>query len=177
MSNHSFLSTEYQSIVTEVYPWQVTLWHQVYSMQYQHNQIPHALLLAGSIGVGKEHFALHLARGLLCQSPQINSQTHELEPCSQFSDTLCRSCQLFQVNNHPDFNYIEIPNDKKIIAVDTIREVIQWTVLSAQLSINKVILINPAEAMNNNAANSLLKTLEEPIDNTIIILLSQFMYL
>jgi len=154
------------------YPWQQLLWQQLYNNRAI-EQFPHALLFSGVSGIGKKQFAFYLARALLCQSPRENPQTGQLEPCRQNeTQILCRSCQLFSVASHPDCYHITPPSGKKIIPVDAIRELIQWSVLSSQLGGKKVIIIEPAEAMNINAANSLLKTLEEPVADTIIILLS-----
>ena len=118
-------------------------------------------------GIGKKDLAFYLAKALLCQTPQTRMQTQQLEPCNQ-----CRSCQLFSAGNHPDLYHLTIPEDKKVIPVDDVRDLIQWGVLNSQLDGKKVIIIEPAEAMNLNAANSLLKTLEEPVSDTIIILLT-----
>jgi len=158
-------------IQTTFFPWQSSVWEKLYASNFtnktQTGHFPHAILLAGVAGIGKKELALHLAKGLLCPSPQNNPQTGQIEPCQT-----CRSCQLFNSGNHPDFNHITTPEGKKVIPVDNIRELIQWSVLSSQLGGKKIILIEPAEAMNPNASNSLLKTLEEPVSNTIIILLT-----
>jgi len=127
---------------------------------------PHASLFAGVSGIGKKNLALYFAKSLLCQSPQSHSN-NQLEPCGH-----CRSCQLFNTGSHPDFQQITTPEDKKVIPVDAIRELIDWSVQSSQMDGRKVIIIEPAEAMNSSSSNSLLKTLEEPVANTFIILLS-----
>ncbi|MCU7798817.1 MAG: DNA polymerase III subunit delta' [gamma proteobacterium symbiont of Lucinoma myriamae] len=156
-----------------LFPWQLSLWKQLYSNNIVADHFPHALLLSGVAGIGKKQLAFHLARGLLCQSPQENPQTGQIEPCQQHdSGNACRSCQLFSAATHPDLYHVTTPVDKKIIPVDDIRTLIQWSVLSSQLGGKKVIIIEPAEAMNPNASNSLLKTLEEPVADTIIILLT-----
>lgn len=156
---------------TSIFPWQSSVWEKLYASNFtnqtQTGNFPHAILLAGVAGIGKKELALYFAKGLLCQSPQNNPQTGQIEPCQS-----CRSCQLFNSGNHPDFNHITTPEDKKVIPVDNIRELIQWSVLSSQFGGKKIIFIEPAEAMNPNASNSLLKTLEEPVSNTIIILLT-----
>ncbi len=153
----------------DFYPWQKSLWEKLYSSHIDNNQFAHAVLLAGIAGTGKKALAFYLARSLLCPTPVVNAQTGLKAACQS---PQCRSCQLFAAGNHPDFNHITTPEDKKVIPVDSIRELIQWSVLSSQSGGRKVIIIEPAEAMNASAANSLLKTLEEPVDNTSIILLS-----
>jgi len=161
------------------YPWQNLLWQQLYNDNIENERFPQALLFAGMSGIGKKDFAFYLARGLLCQSPRKNPATQLMEPCQIHGQKqnehrqMCRSCRLFTVANHPDLFHLSTPEDKKVIPVDDIRELIQWSVLVSQSGGKKVIIIEPAEAMNINAANSLLKTLEEPVSNTIIILLAQ----
>ena len=154
------------------YPWQLSLWKQLYSNNIASEHFPHALLFSGVAGTGKKALAFYLARGLLCQSPQDNPATGQIQPCNLEAETRCRSCQLFSAATHPDLYHVTTPADKKVIPVDDIRTLIQWSVLSSQLGGKKIIIIEPAEAMNPNASNSLLKTLEEPVSNTIIILLT-----
>ncbi len=155
------------------YPWQLSLWQQLYSNNIAADHFPHALLLCGVTGIGKKNLAFYLARGLLCRSPHKNPETGQIEPClNHESEKKCRSCQLFSAATHPDLYHITTPVDKKVIPVDDIRTLIQWSVLNSQLGGKKVIIIEPAEAMNPNASNSLLKTLEEPVSNTIIILIT-----
>lgn len=161
-----------------LFSWQIPVWQKLFTNNFLNtmttDHFPHAVLLAGVAGIGKKGLAFYLAKGLLCQSPQENPRTGQIEPCRSQShaEKQCRSCQLFNSATHPDFNHITMPEDKKVIPVDTIRELIQWSVLSSQLGGKKIIIIEPAEAMNANASNSLLKTLEEPVANTIIILLT-----
>lgn len=143
------------------YPWQESLWKKLYISNMHNGHFPHALLFNGIAGIGKKDLAFYLAKGLLCSAPQN-------EPCHQ-----CRSCQIFSAGSHPDVYHLTIPEDKKIIPVDSVRDLIQWSVLNSQFNGKKVIIIEPAEAMNQSAANSLLKTLEEPVSDTIIILLTQ----
>ena len=153
--------------IMNYYSWQDTIWKKLFTRNMNADFFPHAILLNGVAGIGKKDFAFYLAKGLLCQSPVENSQNQQLEPCQ-----LCRSCQLFSAANHPDIFHLTTPDDKKIIPVDSVRELIQWSVLNSQLDGKKVIIIEPAESLNQNAANSLLKTLEEPVSDTIIIMIS-----
>ncbi|MCW8931086.1 MAG: DNA polymerase III subunit delta' [Gammaproteobacteria bacterium] len=158
------------------YPWQLSIWGKIFSSHFKNSlkpeQFPHAVLLAGVSGIGKKDLALYYAKSLLCQSPKKNEHTGQVEACHSNLGDECRSCQLFNSANHPDFVHITTPEEKKVIPVDSIRELIEWSVLSSQMGGKKVILIEPAEAMNPNASNSLLKTLEEPVPGTIIILLT-----
>ncbi len=154
-------------LAARLYPWHQSLWQQLASDQHKLDNFPHALLLSGLAGSGKKALAAYLAQTLMCHEPLPDAQNGSLQPCQQ-----CRSCQLFNSGNHPDLYYLSTPEDKKIIPVESVRELIQWTVLSSQLLHKKVVIIEPADAMNQNAANSLLKTLEEPSANTVLILVT-----
>ena len=153
------------------YPWQDKNWDKLFCRNLKTDHFPHAILLNGQAGIGKKDLAFYLAKALLCQSPTTNPISQQVEACHH-----CRACQLFSIANHPDCFHLTIAEDKKVITVDSVRELIQWSVLNSQFNGKKVIIIEPAEAMNQNAANSLLKTLEEPVADTIIILLSDNKY-
>jgi hypothetical protein len=83
-----------------------------------------------------------------------------------------RSGPLFEANNHPDFKIIEPEIDKRTIKIDWIRELIDWSLSKPQIAPIKVALLNPADAMNPQAANALLKTLEEPPTDTLFLLVT-----
>lgn len=129
-------------------------------------QLPHALLLKGPEGIGKAEFAHALAAGLLCQQAGNTRQA-----CGD-----CHACHLIAAGTHPDLMPVglEIIDDKqaKEIKVDQIRELCARLSHTSQFGGFKVAIIDPAERMNRNAANSLLKTLEEPPAGTLIILIS-----
>ncbi|RLJ21828.1 DNA polymerase III subunit delta' [bacterium endosymbiont of Escarpia laminata] len=145
------------------FPWQQNQWQQLQSARAQ-QRLPHALLFAGAKGVGKSNFALAFAQSLLCEAP--NEQG---EPCG-----VCRHCHLVQTGCHPDFQRIEPEQESKSgeIKVDTIRALTGSVGLTARSGGHKVIFIRPADRMNSAAANSLLKTLEEPTANTVLLLLT-----
>jgi len=143
----------------ELYPWLNDSWKQWCSVP---ERMPHALLLNGTAGLGKNLFARRLAAGLLCQSPMDDGA-----PCGH-----CKSCHLFSVGNHPDFLHITTEEDASMIVVDQIRALISYLSLRPHTSSRKVVTLTPAEAMNINAANSLLKALEEPPADTVLILVS-----
>jgi len=140
-------------------PWQQAQWEKLLSRIAQGN-LPHALLLTGRRGIGKQRFAQQLAELLLCSEEQP-------EPCGQ-----CKGCRLIGAGTHPDLKIVEPPEDKRVISVDQIRELTQYLSLTALCGGYQVVLISPADIMNVNAANSLLKTLEEPPANTLLLLLS-----
>lgn len=157
-----------------LYPWQTESWQ---SLQGLRTRLPHALLLKGAQGIGKLDLALNFAQALLCGHPDSAGMA-----CGQ-----CNSCHWFEQESHPDFRKIqpdamtaaeegeEKAGGKKPsreISVDQIRELSSFANLSAHSGGYRVVLINPAESMNLNAANSLLKTLEEPTDKLLFILVS-----
>jgi DNA polymerase-3 subunit delta' len=131
---------------------------------------PHALLITGRRGIGKRNLALHFAQALLCEQPNADGSA-----CGH-----CPSCGYVMVGAHPDlrriepFEYDEDGEPKAVdaILVDRIRELSQFAQLSTHRLRAKVALIAPAEAMNEAAANALLKTLEEPPPATYLLLVS-----
>lgn len=143
------------------YPWQKAQWRQLWQ-RHRNGQLPHALLLHGPEGIGKEDFAHLAANSLLCEQTSESGQA-----CGE-----CKSCQLLASDNHPDFVSLQPEETGKAIKVDQIRELIQLMTLSPHFSGYRTVLISPAEQMNMAAANSLLKTLEEPQENTVIILVT-----
>lgn len=142
------------------YPWQQSEWQQFCS-QLTAQKLPHALMLAGPRGIGKRHLAEALAQLVLCLTPI------EGTPCGK-----CRSCQLNQAQTHPDMLWLEPDEGSKSIKVDQVRELTEILSKTAQQGGYKVIVLEPAEAMNANAANALLKSLEEPAAKTLIVLVS-----
>jgi DNA polymerase III subunit delta' len=127
----------------------------------EQERLGHAPLLAGPRGVGKAELADWLFRRILCLAPGPDAA------CGQ-----CRACQLLDSGSHPDFFRVGIPEDKKEIPVDSVRGLTASLQLTPSIGRHRVGLIEVAEAMNVNAANALLKTLEEPSGNTWLILVS-----
>jgi DNA polymerase-3 subunit delta' len=131
---------------------------------------PHALLITGRSGIGKRILALHFAQALLCEKPNADGSA-----CGR-----CPSCGYVVAAAHPDLRVIEpIEYDAdgnaapvNEIVVGRIRELIEFTQLSTHRQRAKVALIAPAERMNPEAANALLKTLEEPPPATYLMLAS-----
>ena len=142
-----------------VFPWQISQWQQVQAMR-EADRMPHAILLAGPDGIGKRRFARVLMQTLVCDEPTGEGA------CGQ-----CRECHFGM--EHPDLHTVEPPEGKKQIAVDQVRNLVEICSKTAHSSGGrKVIQIFPADAMNNNTANALLKTLEEPSGDTVLILVS-----
>ncbi|MEH8170435.1 DNA polymerase III subunit delta' [Aeromonas veronii] len=141
-----------------MYPWLIPDWHAL-SQTAQSGRLGHAWLLLGDPGLGKEQLAERLARLHLCQQPDRG------EPCGQ-----CHSCQLLDKGNHPDLG--TITRDSKTIGVEAIREICTRLQGSAQLGRGKVVIIPDAERMTESAANALLKTLEEPAGDSLLLLIA-----
>lgn len=152
-------------------------------------KFPTALLINGAQGVGKFELANAFARRILCQTPK------EHQDCG-----ICSSCHLFISGNHPDYHLItneysmrdnsqsfiqaasryqpstekersKRKTAKRTISVEQIRDLINNLSVSAHYGVAKVVIIHPAEELNINASNALLKTLEEPTLNTYFLIL------
>lgn len=146
-----------------ILPWQQAQWQRM-TQASNLGRLPHALLLSGPDGVGKFRFAQSLAKSLLCHNPDA-----EVEACGK-----CESCLLFRAGNHLDLYLIQPDAESKSneIKVDMIRELVEQLSLSSRSGGRKVVIIRPADRMNTSTANALLKTLEEPPGNSILMLLS-----
>lgn len=145
----------------KIYPWQTTQW-QFLINTYQQKRLSHAYLLSGVAGLGKIHFAREFSTFLLCEDPCKKNTA-----CGK-----CRSCHWMHVQSHPDF-FAVFPHEKDhAIKIDDIRAVIQKTTQTSQRGGYQVVLIAPAEAMPIGSANALLKTLEEPSGDVVILLVS-----
>lgn len=142
-----------------ILPWQKNLWESLLQRKKQH-RLPHALLFSGSDGIGKKKLAEHFANYLLCNSP------NETSACGH-----CQSCLLQSAKTHPDFMQIELEENAQFIKIDQIREAVSFVNGTTMLNGYRVIIINPASALNVYACNALLKTLEEPTPNTLFILI------
>jgi len=147
--------------MSNCYPWLESFRESLVAV-IQQGRVPHALLLTGMPGTGKAAFAGCLARMLLCESPSA-----EGEPCGR-----CPGCVQMDAGSHPDFFRVGIEEDATAIRIDQVRELSRQLALTSHRGGYKVAILDPADAMNINAANSLLKTLEEPADNTVLVLVS-----
>ncbi len=145
---------------TQVYPWQEHRWGQLLQ-QHREGRLPHALMFNGPPGCGKQHLASQFINYLLCNSPG------EEQACGQ-----CKGCQLLRAGSHPDALMIEPDEPGKAIKIDQIRHAAGFVAQTAQMGGYKGIIIAPAESLNINAANALLKILEEPGAKTVFVLVS-----
>ncbi len=142
------------------YPWLQAYWDKLSRYQSQ-DRLPNGIMLVGGEGLGLTALAKTFAQRAICLTAQDNQP-----PCG-----VCASCLLFKAGNYPDFYDVQPEEDKTSIGIDTIRQLSESLALSSQYTKPRIVIINPAAAMLHQASNSLLKTLEEPSDNTCLILL------
>lgn len=158
--------------MSEIYPWQGNDWKRLQELL---KRPPHGLLFKGSKGIGKLNFAMDFAQSLLCQRPDE----------SGFACGECPSCHWFDQGSHPDFRLLQPESlsldgeetesgkkPSKQISVDQIRGLADFFGMTAHQGGRRAVVIHPAEAMNTNAANALLKSLEEPPQGMLLILVS-----
>lgn len=157
------------------YPWQTAVWQH---LNQDDQRLPHAILLHGREGIGKYDFARSFSQALLCTSKSEHG----------FACKQCSSCNWFNDESHPDFRLLspeqasdpegEEVNTKKTkkktqISVSQIRDLNDFIGLSSHHSNGlRIVLIHPAEALNQSSANALLKMLEEPATGVVFILVA-----
>ncbi|WP_423910634.1 hypothetical protein [Candidatus Spongiihabitans sp.] len=176
-----------------IFSWQQSDWHRL--ARYR-NKPHHGLLINGQSGIGKREFSFELCQYLLCNAVSGEDVSEEDNgPCGQ-----CQNCRLFNAGTHPDFHVLtnelesaegrlslltdysnryldSAAREKKtkhsrVISVDQVRGLIERFSTHAHISTTKVALIFPADCMNINAANALLKLLEEPPPDSILVLVT-----
>ena len=156
------------------------MWHGIYGHErvvdyfrrsLASGRLGSSYLFLGPPGVGKFTFARKLAQALLC----LNSAESPLEPCGQ-----CDSCRLMDSSGHPDLNLIGLPEGKNRLPVELFvgdrdhrhqEGLCHDIALRPRLSRRRVAIIDDADHLNTESANSLLKTLEEPPRGAILILI------
>ena len=141
---------------TEI-PW-LSSYEKSWKKIIQNKKTPHAVLISGNRGIGKRSFAAWLASEHL-------DITKKYESC----------IYPFAVPSHADLKWISPNEGKRDISVDQIRQIIDDLTMSSYEGIGKVTVIEPVNKMNISSANSLLKILEEPPGNTLIILIADKM--
>lgn len=161
-------------------PWLLPLWRRAFTLG---ERLPHAILLAGAPGSGKRLFAEKLAQSLLCEAADKQG----------FACGECGSCKWFAAANHPDMHRM-VPASEEAgddadaeadgdsgkkekkksdqIRIDQMRDMQGLLEISSHQGGRRVVLIDPAEAMNPAAANALLKSLEEPPNDAVFLLVS-----
>lgn len=146
-------------------------------------RLPHALLIHGPRGVGKLALAERVTQILLCEHPEPQKR-----PCGT-----CGACRWLGAGNHPDFRRLEpealmkepapsesgdeAPAARKgkpsiVIKIEQVRELADFLYVGSHRGKLRVALVHPAEDMNENAANALLKGLEEPPAGAVFLLVS-----
>lgn len=153
-------------VIAQILPWQEPLVQQLVELK-KRKKLPHALLIELQTSVDSIGFGWQLVSALLCESETAT------RPCGE-----CKSCHLMSANSYPDFTYTTLLENEKTnklnkdIKIDQIRKLIHQISLTNSLNAGKYALIYPAEKMNQSAANSLLKTLEEPSSDSTLVLLT-----
>ena len=163
--------------MNDIYTWQKNDWSRLQELR---KRPPHGLLFKGSKGIGKFDLAMQFAQSLLCERPNE----------SGFACGQCPSCHWFSQGSHPDFRLLQSEalsldgeesddvksvsgkKPSKQISVEQVRGLADFCSMSAHQGGRRVVVIHPAEAMNTNAANALLKNLEEPPPGLLFILVS-----
>lgn len=166
-----------------LYPWQKSIWEK---LQAQGERLHHALLVHGPAGIGKLALAEQFTQFLLCESASGTPR-----PCG-----VCDGCRWFLAGSHPDLRRLEPESLARRVAadedgdapvapaaqkgakpsqeikVDQVRALDGFLNLRSHRGRRRIVLVHPAEAMNPNAANALLKALEEPQPGAHFILVS-----
>lgn len=159
-----------------LYPWQTEDWQRLNGLR---ERLPHALLIHGQQGIGKRDLALHFAQGLLCDTPRADGQ-----PCGT-----CAACHWFSQGNHPDFTVVrpealeaagdaEIDDSgkkkapSKVIRMEQVRALIETVGIGTHRAGLRLVVVYPLDALQNEGANALLKTLEEPPPSTVFLLVT-----
>ena len=124
-------------------------------------RFPHGLIFSGPEGVGKHACATMLAKALNCRNAAIGD----------FCD-VCPSCRKIESGVHPDVITATVQEDATQIKIAQVREILSILDLQPLEGRNKVFIIDPADALTPEAANALLKGLEEPPENTFFILIT-----
>lgn len=156
MSTNSVDSPE-----TILYPWQQALWK---TLTHRFPNLGHGLLFYGKSGCGKHTFVEQFVAWVLCSNKQHDSA------CGQ-----CSSCVWLKSDTHPNYVYVSTDEDNKKhnakIKIEKIRDLLPFV----QQTVDgwRVIVIDPAEALNIASSNALLKTLEEPGERVMIILIAE----
>ena len=149
-----------KALITSPLPWHREAW-DAFHQQLRNGQISHSFLISAEAQSGKRLFATMLAQWLLCETPKHN------QACGQ-----CGACLLSDAGSNPDFIIVQPEEKSKIIKIDQIRELKQFIETSSHSFGKRIILLDSAENLNINAANALLKGLEEPPADVIFLLLS-----
>ena len=151
---------------TRILPWQVPLLERALQLKSR-QRLPHAVLIDDAGHLDSRDFVRYLATLLLCEQPR------EVTPCGE-----CEPCRMMRAQTYSDFRLVTLEPDEKSkkptknIKIDQIRELIHELYLTHHYDRLKIATVYPAEAMSPASANALLKTLEEPADGVLILLVT-----
>jgi len=146
---------------------------QLLAQQYVAKTLPHAILFSGVSGVGKNALAQWLIKLLLCQRPTAENNEKVLSACGN-----CKTCHLYHSGSYPDhLTLLPIVKGKskvksKNLGVDEVRFANEFLQKTAHIGTYQTVLVENAHIMTISAANALLKTLEEPSAQSLIILVT-----
>ena len=133
-------------------------------------RLGHALLVQASPGQGGEWLARWIAARMFCRTPRsaaAGGTAGGIQPCGE-----CLDCRRVQAGEQPDLLTLQPVEDSKEIRIDQVRELAAELALTAHGGGRKVAILSPAERLNRNAANALLKTLEEPAGEALLLLVT-----
>jgi len=133
--------------------------HRRFAGALEQRRLHHAWLLYGLKGIGKATEAMAMAALYLCETPAQG------EACGE-----CHGCCMLRAGSHPDFITVERMEKKRDISVEQVRDILSFLSLSGMESDRRVVLLNDAETMNLQAANALLKGLEEPSPGSLLLI-------
>ena len=128
-------------------------------------RFPHALIFSGPEGIGKHTCAVMVAKALNCLRAQPGDFCDE-----------CSSCRKINSDTHADVRTISVEDDATQVKIAQIRDALKILNLQPLEGRNKVFILDPADSLNAEAANALLKGLEEPPENTFFILITVNVY-
>ncbi|MER3439894.1 MAG: hypothetical protein C4296_00780 [Gemmataceae bacterium] len=135
--------------------------HEAFARAARRRRLAHAYLFVGPSGVGKLAVAKVLAQTLLCAAP-----LPDFSPCGQ-----CDSCRHMAHDTHPDFHYFGLPPDRHEFPIAQVQDVVRRLGLKPLQGPYKIVVLDDADTLSDEAANALLKTLEEPPPASLLILL------
>ncbi|RLA06802.1 MAG: hypothetical protein DRQ51_08210 [Gammaproteobacteria bacterium] len=145
--------------IAPIYPWQTNVFDG-FIKSCKSLKSHHAIMLTGLSNIGKIKLAYHMAKSVLCKNTQGNNACQK-----------CDSCLQFDNNSHPDFHQITPPTYKqKTVGIEQIRQTNKQIINKSFYGGYQIFLIS-IQSITTEAANAFLKSLEEPSDKTIIILI------
>ena len=131
--------------------------------QIEHDALRHAYLFTGPAGVGRRSLALRLAQAVNCEQPPANGQY-----CNQ-----CRACKGIAKMQHPDLHLIALQEGDRKIKIDAVRAVRRSLALTPYEANMQIALFINFDLATEQAANALLKTLEEPSERVLLLLTAE----